>query len=175
MDPTTGLTALHERFGTELVDQDFACVYFCESDLLFRLGDLNAVVQDVPTQAKYVDEESSLSIRRVFMSFLTGHICNAYRRIFDTYFVRDPGISTLELVFGKILLLFGVVFGSYHWWRSVDTGVPATAGTVILAAVPVILGVQFILAFMSADIRRVPTTPIHPSLPAIDASDIKAE
>jgi len=175
MDPTNGFTAIHARVAKELVDQDIATGYFFESDLLFRLGGLNAVVHDVPMQAKYGDEESSLSIRRVFMSFLTGHICNAYRRIFDTYFIRDPGITTLELVFGKLLLLFGIVFGSYHWWRSVESGVPATAGTVILAAVPVILGVQFILAFISSDIRRVPTVPIHPSLPPLKDTNIKAE
>lgn len=175
MDPTNGFTAIHARVAKELVDQNIATGYFFESDLLFRLGGLNAVVQDVPMQAKYGNEESSLSIRRVFMSFLMGHICNAYRRIFDTYFIRDPGITTLELVFGKLLLLFGVVFGSYHWWRSVETGIPATAGTVILAAVPVILGVQFILAFISSDIRRVPTTPIHPSLPRLKGASTKAE
>ena len=175
MDPTNGFTAIHARVAKELVDQDIANGYFFESDLLFRLGGLNALVQDVPMQAKYGDEESSLSIRRVFLSFLTGHICNAYRRIFDTYFIRDPGITTLELVFGKLLLLFGIVFGSYHWWRSVETGIPATAGTVILAAVPVILGVQFILAFISSDIRRVPTTPIHPSLPPLNGAITKVE
>lgn len=175
MDPTNGFTAIQGRVAKELVGQEIATGYFFESDLLHRLGGLNAVVHDVPMQAKYGNEESSLSIRRVFMSFLIGHICNAYRRIFDTYFVRDPGIATLELVFGKLLLLFGVVFGSYHWWLSIDTGVPATAGTVVLAAVPVILGVQFILAFISADIRRVPVTPIHPSLPTLEVSNTKPE
>lgn len=171
MDPTNGFTAIHGKVAKELVDQEIANGYFFESDLLFRLGGLNAVVEDVPMQAKYGDEESSLSIRRVFMSFLMGHICNAYRRIFDTYFVRDPGIATLELIFGKILLLFGVVFGGWHWFKSVDTGVPATAGTVILAAVPVILGVQLLLAFVGADTRRVPTTPIHLKLPKLGAED----
>lgn len=173
MDPTNGFTAIHARVAKELVDEDIATGYFFESDLLHRLGGLNAVVNDVPMQAKYGTEESSLSIRRVFMSFLIGNLRNAYRRIFDTYFVRDPGIATLELIFGKLLFLFGTLFGGYHWWRSVETGVPATAGTVILAAVPVILGVQFMLAFITADIRRVPKTPIHPSLPPLTRS--KAE
>ncbi len=173
MDPTNGFTAIHARVAKELVDDEIATGYFFESDLLHRLGGLNAVVNDVPMQAKYGTEESSLSIRRVFMSFLIGNIRNSYRRIFDTYFVRDPGIATLELIFGKLLFLFGVLFGGYHWWRSVDTGVPATAGTGIIAAVSLILGVQFMLAFITADIRRVPKSPIHPSLPSLTPS--KAE
>lgn len=167
MDPTNGYTAIHGRVANELVDLDIAPGYFFESDLLFRLGGLNAVVEDVPMQARYGNEESSLSIRRVFLKFLFGHTRNSYRRIFDTYFVRDPGIATLELVFGKLLLLFGMVFGGWHWFKSVDTGVPATAGTVILAALPIILGVQFLLAFIGSDTRRVPTMPIHPKLPPL--------
>lgn len=167
MDPTNGYTAIHAKVANELIDQELAHGYFFESDLLFRLGGLNAVVVDVPMQAKYGDEESSLSIRRVFMSFLLGHLGNAYRRIFDTYFVRDPGIATIELVLGKLLLLFGAIFGGYHWWLSVDTGIPATAGTVIIAAVPIILGAQLLLAFINADTRRVPNVPLHLSLPAL--------
>lgn len=168
MDPTNGYTAIHAKVANELIDQEIAHGYFFESDLLCRLGGLNAVVVDVPMRAKYGDEESSLSIRRVFMSFLLGHIGNAYRRVFDTYFVRDPGIATIELVLGKLLLLFGMVFGGYHWWKSIDTGVPATAGTVIIAAVPIILGAQLLIAFINADTRRVPDVPLHLTLPATD-------
>ncbi|MBT4717929.1 MAG: glycosyltransferase family 2 protein, partial [Rhodospirillaceae bacterium] len=61
-------------------------------------------------------------------------------------------------------LIFGVVFGSLEWAESNATGVPATAGTVILAALPVILGSQFLIAFLDFDTRNVPRTPLHPRL-----------
>jgi len=45
------------------------------------------------------------------------------------------------------------------------SGVPATAGTVILAALPILLGWQMLLAFFNFDTRNVLTTPLHPRLP----------
>ena len=69
--------------------------------------------------------------------------------------------SKLELVFGSLLLLFGTGFGLWQWNASIVSGVPATAGTVILAALPVILGFQLLLAFLNFDIGNVPRRPIH--------------
>jgi len=53
-------------------------------------------------------------------------------------------------------ILFGVTFGGYHWIISVQTMQPATAGTVMLSAVPVILGFQLLLQAIVLDIENVP-------------------
>ncbi len=37
--------------------------------MLFRLGTLRAVVQDIPMDAVYDDEESNLSIKKVLVDF----------------------------------------------------------------------------------------------------------
>ena len=166
MDPTNGFTAIHAAVAAELPLEDIAEGFFFETDVLFRLAGLEAVVKDVPMHSKYGTEESHLSVHRVIFEFLGGHARNGLRRIIDTYFIRDVGIASLELILGSVLLLFGTVFGTYHWWRSVADGIPATAGTVILAALPVLVGVQMLLAFIGNDIRRVPDQPIHPSLRA---------
>jgi len=52
-----------------------------------------------------------------------------------------------------------------RWYESMATGVPATAGTVILAALPILLGWQMLLAFFNFDTRNVLTAPLHPRLP----------
>ena len=44
-----------------------------------------------------------------------------------------------------------------------ETGVAATAGTVMLSALPLILGVQFLLAFLGADIANQPQKPVFRS------------
>ena len=62
------------------------------------------------------------------------------RRFFWRYLIRDFNPLTLCLLAGLPLLGFGVGFGLYRWWLSIQTGTPATAGTVLLAALPVILG-----------------------------------
>ena len=67
-------------------------------------------------------------------------------------------------MFGKLFLLFGLVYGGYAWYKSSVTEVYASTGTVLLAALPVILGTQFLIAFINYDTRNVPKTPLHPLL-----------
>ena len=164
VDPINGFTAAHTSVLKEMPLDRIAKTYFFESDMLFRLGQLGAVVLDIPMRARYGDEQSHLQIRRIFWEFLSGHIANAWRRIMGTYFVRDVSLASLELVFGFALTLFGVVFGAVKWCESISTGVVASAGTVVLAALPILLGAQLLLAFLNHDTRRVPTRPIHPDL-----------
>lgn len=161
MDPTNGFTAIHANVARQLPLDDIAKGFFFESDMLFRLAGLNAVVRDVPMRARYGEEVSHLVVHRVFWTFLVGHLRNTWRRIVDTYFVREVGIASFELILGAILLPAGGLYGAFHWWRSIATGIPATAGTAILSAMPIIVGVQLLLAFIGHDTRRQPTKPIH--------------
>lgn len=165
MDPTNGFTAIHANVARQLPLDDIAKDFFFESDLLYRLSGVNAVVRDVPMRAKYGEEISHLVVHRVFGTFLFGHMRNTWRRLIDTYMVREVGIASLELILGILLVPAGGLYGAIHWWRSIATGVPATAGTVILAAMPIIVGVQLLLAFIGHDTRRQPTKPIHTQNP----------
>jgi ABC-type dipeptide/oligopeptide/nickel transport system permease component len=70
-------------------------------------------------------------------------------------------LASIELPIGCISFMFGVVFGAYQWIYSMKYDDSSSAGTVMLAALPVILGLQLILAFLAYDIRFVPTRPIH--------------
>ncbi len=161
MDPTNGYTAIHAAVARNLPHDDIAKGYFFESDMLFRLYELNAVVRDVSMRAKYGEEVSHLVVHRVFWAFLFGHLRNSWRRIIDTYFIREIGIASLELLIGAVLFPAGCLYGAFRWWQSIHTGVPATAGTAILSAMGIIVGVQLLLAFLGHDTRRVPTNPVH--------------
>ena len=70
-------------------------------------------------------------------------------------------MASLQLVAGTLLLLGGTVFGLDAWLESTRTGVTTPAGTVMLSALPVLLGLQFLLAFLGYDIASVPRRPIH--------------
>jgi hypothetical protein len=96
--------------------------------------------------------------------FSARHTLNTLRRLFYNYFLWDFSAASLELVLGTVLLVFGVAFGVTQWAEWADRGVGAYAGTVMLAALPVILGMQLLLAFLSFDAGRVPRTPLHPQL-----------
>lgn len=163
-DPTNGFTALHARVARELPFDKLSRRYFFESDLLFRLNTLRAVVRDVPMAPRYADEQSSLVIRRILLEFVANHLANTVKRIGYGYFLRGFSIASIELVVGTLLFLFGAYVGATRWATSIASGVPATSGTVMLAALPVVLGMQLLLAFLAHDVQDVPRDPIYPRL-----------
>jgi len=160
-DPTNGYTAIHRDVAKHLPFGKISNRYFFETDMLFRLNTLRAVVVDIPMDAKYGDEISNLKISRIAGDFLFKHIRNFNIRIFYNYYLRDMSLASIELPLGVFLFLFGITFGIYKWVGSVSVGLTSSAGTVMLAALPVILGLQFILAFLGYDIRSVPRRPLH--------------
>ncbi|HET6565892.1 MAG TPA: glycosyltransferase family 2 protein, partial [Xanthomonadales bacterium] len=68
----------------------------------------------------------------------------------------DFSIATIELLAGITLFLFGLITGIDAWSTSVSTGVTASAGTVMLAGLPVIVGFQLLLSFLEYDIQNQP-------------------
>jgi dolichol-phosphate mannosyltransferase len=155
-DPTNGYTAIHADLIEKLPWGKISNRYFFESDLLFRLNTVKAVVIDIPMPARYGDEISNLKISRIIGEFLYKHKRNTLKRIFYNYFLRDFSVATLNLLLGTLFVLGGGIFGAWSWYQSAVTGVPQTAGTVMLAALPIILGLQLILAFLSYDVANVP-------------------
>jgi dolichol-phosphate mannosyltransferase len=70
-------------------------------------------------------------------------------------------LASMQLPLGIALCGFGVVYGGMHWLESARTGAVTPAGTVMLAGLPVLMGVQLVLAFLAYDISAVPRRPIH--------------
>lgn len=163
-DPTNGFTAIDARMAAHLPHDRIAKRYFFETDMLFRLGTFRAVVVDVPIDAVYGDEVSNLSIRKIAGEFLFKHMRNFGKRIFYNHFLRDMSSATVELVFGMLLLAFGIGFGAYHWWEAKASGLPTPIGTVMLAAMPVLVGLQLLLAFLAYDIASTPKMPVSSRL-----------
>ena len=160
-DPTNGYTAIHAEAARSLPLDRISRRYFFESDMLFHLNLIRAVVCDVPMTARYGRERSGLNVLTAMPRFLLGNLRNFARRVLCNYFLRDFNIASIELVLGAGLLTFGTVFGIAHWIRSDHTGVTASAGTVMLAALPTILGVQMLLSFLNFDTSHSPARPMH--------------
>lgn len=163
-DPTNGYTAIHRDVARHLPFDKISRRYFFETDMLFRLNTLRAVAVDVPMHAKYGDEVSNLKITKVFGEFLTKNMRNFLKRIFYNYYLRDMSLASFELPLGIALLLFGTVYGLSHWISSAHAGVVASSGTVMLAAMPILLGFQLILAFIGYDVSSTPKRPVHARL-----------
>lgn len=160
-DPTNGYTAIHRDVARHLPLDKISRRYFFETDMLFRLNTLRAVVVDIPMDAKYEDEVSNLKISKAVTEFSIKHLMNFHKRIFYNYYLRDMSLASIELPLGVAMMVFGFIFGIYHWIESSQTGALATAGTVMLPAISILMGLQFILAFFSNDISSVPRRVLH--------------
>lgn len=160
-DPTNGYTALHRTAANQLPLERLSKGYFFESDMLFQLSLIRAVIEDVPMDAIYGSEKSGIRIHKIIPEFIAKHSVRALKRIYYSYILRDFGLPGLQLLLGILLVGFGGLFGAVEWIHSSMSGVPATSGTVIVAALPVILGTQFLISFLNHDTRNVPTTPLQ--------------
>jgi dolichol-phosphate mannosyltransferase len=160
-DPTNGFTAIRRELLEELRLAKLHPRFFFESDMLFRLNLLGAAVADVPMKAIYGSEKSNLSVTKSLFQFPWLHFVNQMKRIFYSYYLREMSIASFELPFGLGLLGFGVVFGVNAWMTSSQIGSATPTGTVMIAVLPIIIGFQLTMAFLSYDIASTPRRPRH--------------
>ncbi len=170
MDPTNGYTAIDARVAAILPHEKIASRYFFESDMLFRLNTLQAVIRDIPMDAVYGNEQSNLRIKRVLLEFPAQHLVCFFKRIFYTYFLRDFNAASLHLLVGVFLLISGAVFGVAKWVHYSELNIPAPSGTVLLATIQIILGVQFLLAWTTYDVNCNPSDPVSSNLRPLGSS-----
>jgi dolichol-phosphate mannosyltransferase len=163
-DPTNGYTAIHADVARHLPANKLSRRYFFETDMLFRLNTLRAVVVDIPMEARYGEEVSNLRICQAIGEFSIKHATNFLKRLFYNYYLRDLSLASFELPVGVALFLIGSIYGAYHWLQSYLVDATTPAGTVTLVAVMILVGTQLILAFFGSDIANVPSRPISRSL-----------
>jgi len=160
-DPTNGYIAIDARLAAVLPRTKIARRYFFETDMLFRCGLMRAKVVDIPMSAIYGDEVSNLRIHRELPRFFVGNMRNFLKRIFYNYFLRDFNIGSLELLMGLLLVIFGAGFAISEWGITA----PATAGTVMIAALPLIAGIFLLISFINYDAQVMPKETISYLLP----------
>lgn len=158
-DPTNGFTAIHRKALLAIDLDKVRKSYFFESDMLFRLSIVNAVVTDVPMVAVYGEEKSSLKIGKVLFEFPWRHTVNLLKRIFYRYYLREWSVASFELPLGLLFIVFGSWFGLASYFAASAAGRATTAGQATLSAVALILGVQLLLSFLSYDVQSEPRVP----------------
>jgi glycosyltransferase involved in cell wall biosynthesis len=168
-DPTNGYTAIEAQVARMAIEKRVSRRFFFETDLLYHLSTLRAVVRDVPMPARYGGEVSNLRIGAIVGPFALKHVKNFLQRVLGQYFVRDFNAASLEMVFGVFLLLFGVGYATHY--MSVRHTTAASAGVVMAAALPIMLGAQLLMQALNFDVLNVPSRPIHPYLRTIARMD----
>ena len=161
LDVTNGFTAIRAS-ALRRIDLDrVSDRYFFETSMLIELNILRAVVADVEMPARYGDERSSMKLSRVLLTFPGLLTRGLARRFYWRYLIEDFSVASICVLVGLPLLGFGVFFGAFRWYESARTGLPATAGTVFVAALPIILGVQLLLAAILLDVLSSPSLKRH--------------
>ncbi len=163
-DPYNGFTAIHAKVLKLIPMEKLNKRYFYEADILFRLSTLRAVVKNVPMDSVYENEKSNLSILNTLLTFPYLHFNRMLKRIFYNYFLRNFNIASLYLILGSFLSFFGIWYGIDSWIELSSKDEIASAGTVMLAAMPIIIGNTYLVGFLAYDMQDTPTDPVHRDL-----------
>lgn len=155
-DPTNGFTAISASTLGRLDFNRLEQGYLFETSMLVELYKLGARVEQVPMPAIYNGAPSALSLVRSLAEFPAYLIRALIGRFMERYIWQDFTAVSVFVILGLLSVAFGASFGVIHWTQSILTGQPATAGTVMVSAVPVILGFQLLLQAIVLDIENVP-------------------
>ncbi|MBL8789229.1 MAG: glycosyltransferase family 2 protein [Rhizobiales bacterium] len=175
-DPTNGFIAIDAGVLSLLPLDKIAPDFLFESDMLFRLSILRARVVDIPLRARYGDECSNLKVAKVILPFIRRLSHNFIKRLAYSYFIRDFSLGSIYVAAGVPLTFFGLIYGAVQWYAHALASPPvaSSTGVIMLAALPLILGMQFLIAFFTQDVISVPATAIHPALhPSVRATTNK--
>lgn len=156
MDPTNGFTAITRETLDMIPLEKLSKRYFFESDMLLNLYLVDAVVKDIPIPAVYGNENSSLSIGGAIAHFPFKLLHGFIKRIFLKYFIYDFNMASIYILLGIPLFIFGVTFGIAEWIHSYISNTPKTAGTIMIAALPLIISFEMLLQAINIDINQTP-------------------
>lgn len=161
-DPQNGYTAVRTSVLKRIDFDKVAQRYSFENDLLVHLNILQVPAIDVPIPAVYGAEVSSIKLRKVIPE-LTGMLfIGFWRRIWYRYVLWSFSPIALLLFFGLFLELFGVGLSIWLFFQIAASNV-ATAATVMLAALPLMIGTQMLISALQLDIQASPSNPNYPS------------
>jgi hypothetical protein len=161
VDVANGFTAITADMLRRIDLERISDRYFFETDMLIELNILRATIADVEMPARYGDERSSLRPSRVLLTFPGLLLRGLARRFYWRYLIDEFSVVSVCVLLGFPLALFGSAYGVWHWIASLVTGTPATAGTVFVAALPIILGFQLLLAALLLDVLSSPTRKVQ--------------
>ena len=155
-DPNNGFIAIRADALKQINLNSIDDGYFFESDMLYNLYTVRAVVRDIPMEAQYENEKSNLKIHKVFFPFLLKNCRNTMKRIMYTYYVRDFNVASIELPVGLIFSTVGLYQGFSNWIESMNRNTGTALGTQILVTLCILIGFQLLLNFITYDTQNIP-------------------
>lgn len=157
-DPQNGYTAVRTDVLKRVPLDRVAKRYSFENDLLIHLNILQVSATDVPIPAVYGDEVSSIRLSKVIPELLHRLTVGYWTRIWYRYVLWSFSPIALLLFLGISLFTIGMVISIWMVFQ-IASSVVATAATVMLAALPLMLGTQMLISALQLDIQATPSIP----------------
>lgn len=155
-DPTNGFFAVNVSTLKTLDFSNIANRYYFETSLIAELYFQDVSIKDIPMPAIYGDEKSSMSVWKMPFVFVPKLAKTFFKRLIKSYFLYDFNMSSIYLLIGVPLFLFGVIYGLYTWWYYSSLYIFAPTGTIMLITLTTILGFQLLLQAIHYDITKAP-------------------
>ena len=155
-DPANGFTAIRNETLRNINFSRLHKRYFFETSMLIELYHADAVVQDIPMKARYGDEISGLSKRKVLLEFPPKLFVAFCRRVLMKYFLYEFNIASVYMLFGFPLFILGAVYGLVNFFKYTSEHTGAPTGTVVIPTLLIILGFQLLLSAANYDISNYP-------------------
>lgn len=153
-DSQSGFTAISR---TALMALDLDRVYHSygyPNDLLIQLNIRNLRVADVPTHPRYgVGERSSMNVFMVMPTVSYLLLRGFLNRLFVKYVVKDFHPLVFFYFFGIVFLIVGTLLGLLYSALRIFMGAEIPTATIVLVAMLVIGGLQFLLFAMWFDME----------------------
>lgn len=159
-DPTNGYTAINLSLVPFLHLNKINKRFFFESDMLFRLGILSAMVLDIPMYCKYQDEESNLKVTKIVAPFLFFNLANIIKRIFYKYYLRDFNVFSVILPIAISLMFFSFYFLYHLFVTYYIANLPSPIGSLFILFFSFFISLQMFLGFIFYDVNSTPNKSI---------------
>ncbi|MBO4281787.1 MAG: glycosyltransferase family 2 protein [Bacteroidales bacterium] len=151
-DPANGYFAIRTSTLAQLPLERLSPRFFFESSLIIELYYTGAKIKDLAMPAIYGQEKSNLSVCKTLLTFPWKLQKAFLRRILLRYFICDFNISSVYILTGLPLFLFGAVFGLCKWIHYAGLHTPTPTGTIMISVLSIVLGFQMLLASIQYDI-----------------------
>ncbi|HEU0134377.1 MAG TPA: glycosyltransferase family 2 protein [Allosphingosinicella sp.] len=154
-DPANGYTAVHARALERIGIEALADCFFFETDMLFRLNLVDAVVADVPLPACYPGSGSSLRLRRVAPRFAVMIAGRFVSRLRSKYFTGTWNLGSVKLLAATALIAAAAGLAGWRWIEPLSGSGASEAATACL-----LLGLFLLAAAGLYDARKAAREPL---------------
>lgn len=154
-DPANGYTAIHARALRRIGLEALADCFFFETDMLYRLSLVDAVVADVALPACYPGSQSSLRLRRVVPRIAWMTASRLYLRLRAKYFTGPWNLGSVKLFAAVAMIAAASALTGWRWVRPWEG-----TGTSQAALACLLLGLGLLVAAGLHDARTAAREPL---------------